>query len=53
MTLNGTWFPNAVDSADWWFLEDFRSGAVGIADGVRFWFCLLGDEAISSEETND
>ena len=46
-------FPNAVDSADWRFLVDFHSGAVGMAGGVRFWFCFLDNGAISSEETDD
>ena len=53
MTLIGTGFQNAVDGADWRFLVDFRSDAVGIAVGVRFWFCLLCDGAMFSEETDD
>ena len=53
MTLIGTGLPNAVDSADWRFLVDFRCGTVGIVGGVRFLFCHLGDGAISSEEIDD
>ena len=52
----GTGFPNAVDSAEWRFLVDFLNGSVEIAGGgggVLFLCCLLGDGAISSDETDD
>ena len=53
MTLIGTGFPSAVDSADWRFLVDFRCGVVELVGGVRFLFSLLGEGAISSEEVDD
>ena len=51
--LIGTGFPKAVDSADWRFRVDFRCGTVEIVGGVRFWFRLLGDGAMSSEDVDD
>ena len=53
MALMGTGFPNALDSADWQFHVDFLNGSVEIAGGVLFFFCLLGDGAISSDEADD
>ena len=44
---------NAVDSDDWLFLVNILSGAVEIAGGVLFLFCLLGDGAVSSDKTHD
>ena len=48
----GTAFPNALVSADWRFLADFLCGATAVG-GVRFWFCLFGDRATSSEDVVD